>query len=95
MFGVLELTLAASEKDSYWDEKGVQCPSTTTAMKASGRGGLQRTDRAVTTCYLPLRYRGVEHTFQLTLSSDTTFVLDVRIYLEAFKRNTPQPIELT
>ena len=64
-------------------------------MKAPECDGLQKTDRVVTSCYLPLRYRGVEHIFQLTLSSDTTFVLDVRISLEAFKRNTPQPIELT
>ena len=42
-------------------EKGVQRPSATTAMKTLERGGLQRTDKAFTTCRLPLRYRGVEH----------------------------------
>ena len=35
----------------------------TTAMKAPERGGLQGTDRAVTTYRLPQRFRGVEHTF--------------------------------
>ena len=67
----------------------------TTAMKTPERGGLQRTDMAVTTYRLPQRFRGVEHTFYLTLSSDTTFALSVRISVEAFEINSPQPRELT
>ena len=58
----LDLTSAASGKDSDWDEKGVQRQSTTNAMKTPKRG-LQRSDKAVITCRLPLWYRGVEHTF--------------------------------
>ena len=57
-----ELTSAASGKDSDWDEKGVQWQSTTNAMKTPKRG-LQRSDKAIITCRLPLWYRGVEHTF--------------------------------
>ena len=53
----------ASEKDSDWDDKGVRRQSTTIAMKALERGGLQGTDKAVTTCRLPQWYHGVEHTF--------------------------------
>ena len=49
------------------DEKGVRRPLATTATKAPERGGLQRMNKAVTTCRLPLRYRGVEHNLrQLT-----------------------------
>ena len=44
--------------DSERDEKGVRRPSATTAMEAPERGGLLGTDKAVTTCRLPLRYRG-------------------------------------
>ena len=51
------------------DEKGVRRPSATTAMKAPEHGGLLRTDKAVTTCRLPLRYHGVEYnTRKLTKS---------------------------
>ena len=67
----------------------------TTAMKTLEHGGLQGTDSAVTTCRLPQQYGGVEHTFYLTLSSDTTSVLGVRISLVANKRNPPQPRDLT
>ena len=35
----------------------------TTAMKTPEFGGLQGTDRAVTTCRLPQRFHGLEHTF--------------------------------
>ena len=56
-------TSAVSEKDSDWGEKGVQGQSATTAMKAPEHCGLQGTDSVVTTCRLPQRYRGVEHTF--------------------------------
>jgi hypothetical protein len=48
-----------------------------------------------TTCRLPQRYCGVEYTTKLTLSSDTTSALGVRISLDAFKRNPPQPRGLT
>ena len=67
----------------------------TTAMKTPECGGLQGTDRAVTTCRLPQRFRGVEHTFKQTLSSDTTSALGVRISLKAFERNLLQPRALT
>ena len=67
----------------------------TTAMKVPERGGLQGMDTAVTTYRLPQHYCGVEHTFELTLSSDTTSVLGVRISLIAYKRNPPQPRDLT
>ena len=82
-------------KDSIKGWEGSPMVTCTTAMKTPERGGLQGTDRAVTTCHLPQRYRGVEHTFLLTLSSDTTSALGVRISLEAFERNLPQPRELT
>jgi len=42
------------------DERGVQRQHATTAIKTHERSKLQRTDMAVTTCRLPLRYRGVE-----------------------------------
>ena len=34
-----------------------------TAMKTPERAGLRGMDKVVTTCRLPLQYRGVEHTF--------------------------------
>ena len=64
-------------------------------MKTPKRGGLQKTDKAVTTYQLPQRFRGMEHTFWLTLRSDTMSALGVRISLEAFERNPPQPRALT
>ena len=44
------------------DERGVQRQPATTAMKTPERGGLQGTDRVVTTCRLPQQFRGLEHT---------------------------------
>ena len=44
-------------------ERGVQRQHETTAIKTPERGGLQMTDRAVTTYRLPQWFRGVEHTF--------------------------------
>jgi len=58
--GIL-VALAASEKDSDRDEKGVQLQSATTAMKIPECSELQMTDRVVTTCRLPLQFHGVEH----------------------------------
>ena len=54
---------AASVKDSERDEKGVQRQHANTAMKTPEHGGLQRTDRAVTTNRLPQQLRRVEHIF--------------------------------
>ena len=48
-------------KDFRKGERGVQQQPATIAMKTPECGGLQRTDRAVTTCRLPKRYCRVEH----------------------------------
>ena len=61
-----------------------------TAMKTPERGGLRGTDKVVTTCRLPLRYCILAST-----KSDTTSALGTSISLKAFKRNPPQPSELT
>ena len=40
-------------------------------MKTPKHGGLQRTEMTVTTCHLPLRYRGVEHKPSLGTTPNT------------------------
>jgi len=55
----LELTLAAERGMTLeMDERRVEWQPATTAVKAPKHGGLQRMNRAVTTCRLPLRYCG-------------------------------------
>ena len=55
--------MARRGRTSERDERGVQWQPATTAMETPEHGGLQVTDRAVTTCRLPQQFHGVEHTF--------------------------------
>jgi hypothetical protein len=68
--------------------------SKTTPMKTLEHGRLQRTDRLSPTVAYHTVLWGRTH-FKLALSLDTTSILDARISSEAFKRNPPQPRELT
>ena len=64
------------------------------AMKTPERGGLRGTDKAITTCCHHCGIVGWNR-FLASTESDTTSALGTRISLEAFKRNPPQPSELT
>ena len=55
---------ATQGNSSKEEEERQQCKKASLEAKLKQqRGGLRRTDKAVTTCRLPMRYRGVEHTF--------------------------------
>ena len=64
-------------------------------MKALERGGLQEMDRAVTTFRLPQRFRGGGTHFLANTELRHHVRTRVRISLEVFERNPPQPRELT
>jgi hypothetical protein len=70
----------------------------TTVMKTPKHGGLQRTDRAVTTCRLPLQFRGVEHNPRYLSSTSTMPKLsatDLHLTQKAYEETPNECVALT